>query len=163
MSQPKPVLLHILVSRMAVSGFGEIAFAVILYAMFGSMTVTGVMKFGLALLLSMLIIMFFVIIVQSLAFFIGNADGLGQQLLNGMLACTTYPTGIFRGVGKMILFTVIPAGFVSYLPIGLLRSVEPVFLMQAIGMALLLTVGGTLFFYYGLKRYSSGNAMGMRM
>ncbi|MDF2962332.1 MAG: hypothetical protein K0S39_4067 [Paenibacillus sp.] len=162
LSQPKPVLLHILISRMSVSAIGDVVFAVILYGFFGDRSPMGLFKFGLALLIAMLIFMFFVTTVQSLAFFIGNAEGLGQQLFNGLLAFSTYPTGIFSGWGKLILFTVIPAGFISYLPIGLLRAVEPAFLGKALGVAGLLTLGGTAFFYFGLKRYSSGNMIGIR-
>lgn len=162
LSQPKPVLLHLLISRMSIAAIGDVLFALLLYGFFGDRTAVGLLKFGLALLIAMLIFMFFVTVVQSLAFFIGNAEGLGQQLFNGLLAFSTYPTGIFNGWGKLILFTVIPAGFISYLPIGLLRSVEPLFLAEALGVAVMLTVGGTAFFYYGLKRYSSGNAIGIR-
>jgi ABC-2 type transport system permease protein len=162
LSQPKPVLLHILISRMSVMAVGDVLFAVVLYGLLGDSSLAGLLKFSLALLITMLIFMFFVIILQSLAFFIGNAEGLSQQLFNGLLAFSTYPTGIFSGWGKLILFTVIPAGFISYLPIGLLRVVEPIFLAKALGAALLLVIGGTAFFYLGLKRYSSGNSMGMR-
>ncbi|TDF97521.1 ABC transporter permease [Paenibacillus piri] len=162
LSQPKPVLLHILISRMSVSAIGDVIFSLLLYALFGNHTIAGLLKYALALLIAMLILMFFVVIVQSLAFFIGNAEGLGQQIFNGLLAFSTYPTGIFTGWGKLILFTVLPAGFISYLPIGLLRAAEPVFLTQAISVAAALAVGGTWFFYYGLKKYSSGNMMGMR-
>lgn len=163
LSQPKPVLLHILISRMSVSAIGDILFALIVYVLFGDTSLAGIFKFMLALLIALLIFIFFVVLVQSLAFFIGNAEGIGQQVFNGLLAFSTYPTGIFSGWGKLILFTVIPAGFISYLPIGLLRSMEPVFVWQAIGVAAGLTIVGTAFFYYGLKRYSSGNSMGMRM
>lgn len=163
MSQPKPVLLHLLVGRMSVSAIGDVAFAFMLYALFGDLSPAGLGKFALALLIAVLVFLFFTVTVQSLAFYIGNAEGLGQQLFNGLLAFSTYPTGIFSGWGKLILFTVLPAGFISYLPIGLLRSIEPLFLGEALGMAALLTAGGTLFFYKGLKKYSSGNQMGLRM
>lgn len=163
LSQPKPVLLHILISRMSVAAIGDIAFALMIYGMFGDRSAIGMLKFGLALIISMLIFLFFVVAAQSLAFYFGNAEGLSQQLFNGLLAFSTYPTGIFRGLGKLILFTVVPAGFISYLPIGLLRSIEPLFLWEALGMAVLLTAGGTLFFYAGLKKYSSGNMLSLRM
>ncbi|OXM87377.1 hypothetical protein CF651_06550 [Paenibacillus rigui] len=163
LSQPKPVLLHMLVSRMSVSAIGDVLFALMLYGVFGDRSFVGILKFGLALGIAMLIFLFFVVIAGSLAFFMGNAEGISQQLFNGLLAFSTYPTGIFSGWGKLILFTIIPAGFISYLPIGLLRSVDPFFLGQALGAALLLAVGGTLFFYAGLKKYSSGNRMDMRM
>jgi len=60
------------------------------------------------------------------------------------------------------LYTVVPAGFISYLPIGLLRHLEPVFLLGAVGVTALLTAGGIALFYTGLRRYASGNRMGLR-
>ncbi|WP_018130665.1 ABC-2 family transporter protein [Effusibacillus pohliae] len=55
------------------------------------------------------------------------------QFFITLITFMTYPTDIFRGFGRIVLFTVIPTGFVSYMPIGLLRQ------------------------------YSSGNQMGIRM
>ncbi|CAG7617443.1 hypothetical protein PAESOLCIP111_02026 [Paenibacillus solanacearum] len=163
LSQPKPVLLHLLVSRMSVSAIGDVLFALVLYAMFGHWTAAGLLKFGLALLIAMLIFLFFAVAAQSLAFYIGNAEGIGQQLFNAVLTFATYPTGIFKGWGKLILFTVLPAGFVSYLPIGLLRETEMPFVLAALGMAMLLTAGGVWFFHRGLRRYSSGNRTVLRV
>jgi len=44
----------------------------------------------------------------------------------------------------------------------LLRGIELPFLFTALGVALGLSVGGTWFFYWGLKRYTSGNMMSIR-
>nr|WP_239551009.1 ABC-2 family transporter protein [Paenibacillus elgii] len=107
--------------------------------------------------------MFFVVTTQSFAFYIGQADGIGQQLFNAILTFSTYPTGIFSGWGRLVLFTVIPAGFISYLPIGLLREADLTFTLQALGMTGLVAAAGLWFFHRGLRRYSSGNAMGLRM
>lgn len=161
LAQPKPVLLHVLISRMHVAALGDLIFALLVFAWFGDLTWLGIAKFAVALLLSMLIMVFFSVCVQSLAFFVGNSEGLvGQELL---ITFATYPTDIFRGLTKVLLFTALPAGFISYLPIGLLREVQPLFFSGAVGVTLLLAVGGTFLFYQGLKRYGSGNVMGMRM
>ncbi|MCP1312226.1 ABC transporter permease [Paenibacillus tyrfis] len=163
LTQPKPVLLHILVSRMSVSAIGDVLFALLLYGLFGDRSPLGLLKFVLALLIAMLIFLFFVVTTQSLAFYIGQAEAIGQQLFNAILTFSTYPTGIFSGWGRLILFTVIPAGFISYLPIGLLREADLAFTLQALGMTGLVTAAGLWFFHRGLRRYSSGNAMGLRM
>jgi len=163
LTQPKPVLLHILISRMSVSAIGDVLFALILFAAFGDATWIGTLKFALALLIAMLLFLFFVVAAHSLAFFIGNAEGIANQLFSAFLNFSTYPTGIFRGLGRLVMFTVIPAGFISYLPIGLLREAEPLFLAQALGMTLLVTCGGIGLFYAGLRKYSSGNRMDLRM
>jgi ABC-2 type transport system permease protein len=156
LSQPKPV------SRMSVSAMGDILFALLIYGGYGNKSWEGMLKFILALLIATLIFLFFIIAVNCLAFFIGNAEGLSFQLFNSILAFSTYPTDIFKGAGRLILFTVVPAGFISYLPIGLLRGIELPFLFTALGVALGLSVGGTWFFYWGLKRYTSGNMMSIR-
>lgn len=163
LTQPKPVLLHILISRMSVSAIGDVLFALILFTAFGDTSWIGMLKFALALLIAMLFFLFFVVAAHSLAFFIGNAEGVAHQLFSAFLNFSTYPTGIFRGLGRLVMFTVIPAGFISYLPIGLLREAEPLFLAQAVGMALLVTCGGIGLFHAGLRKYSSGNRMDLRM
>ncbi|PYI54479.1 ABC transporter permease [Paenibacillus flagellatus] len=162
LTQPKPVLLHVLISRMSVSAIGDVVFGLMLYAVFGDHTVTGLLKFAFALTLATAIFVFFNVIAQTLAFYIGNAEGIGQQVFIGFVTFSTYPTDIFRGLGRLVLFTVIPAGFISYLPIGLLRETQWTFVAGAAGMAALLAAGGILLFYRGLKRYSSGNAITLR-
>jgi hypothetical protein len=102
----------------------------------------------------MLIFVFFSVCIQSLAFYVGNVEGLiGQELI---VTFALYPTDIFRGMTKVFLFTVLPAGFISYMPLGLLRQVQPLFFGAALGVTTLLLFGGTALFYHGLKRYGSG-------
>lgn len=162
LTQPKPVLLNVLVSRMSVSAIGDIAFGLMLFVLFGEHSWSGMLKFAFALLVSALLFVFVNVIAQTLAFYIGNAEGIGQQVSIGFITFSTYPTDIFRGLGRIALFTIVPAGFISYMPIGLLRDVQWTFVAGASGMALLLAAGGTFFFYKGLKRYSSGNMISLR-
>ncbi|MEF3303888.1 ABC transporter permease [Paenibacillus sp. GYB003] len=162
LTQPKPVLLHVLISRMSVSAIGDVVFGLMLYAIFGDHTFSGLLKFGFGLTLATVIFVFFNVIAQTLAFYIGNAEGIGQQVFIGFVTFSTYPTDIFKGIGRLVLFTVIPAGFISYMPIGLLREVKWPFLAGATGVGGLLTALGILFFYRGLRKYSSGNMMTMR-
>lgn len=162
LTQPKPVLLHVLISRMSVSAIGDVLFALLIYIAFGDKSGLGFIKFGLAMVLSTLIFLFFTVIVNCLAFWLGSTEGLSFQLFNALLTFTTYPTSIFRGLGKIVLFTVLPAGFISYLPIGLLREADIPFILGSIGVTLFLCIGGISLFYGGLRRYASGNMMGLR-
>lgn len=162
LAQPKPVLLHVLISRMSVSAIGDVLFALLVFAIFGDKSAAGIAKFGLALAIATVIFIFFTVIVNCLAFWIGNTEGLSFQLYNALLTFTTYPTSIFKSWGKLVLFAVIPAGFISYLPIGLLREIDLPFLAGALAVSALLAAGGTLLFYRGLKRYASGNMMTLR-
>ncbi|SDW86013.1 ABC transporter permease [Paenibacillus sp. CF384] len=162
LSQPKPVLLHVLASRMSLTAAGDFLFGLAVYAWVGNHTLLGAVQFGLGLLISGLIFMGVMIIAGSFAFFFGNAEGIAGQVFNSFVALSTYPSGIFRGAAKLLLFTIVPAGFISYLPIGLMRDFDPVFFWQSIAMTIGLLTAGTLIFRLGLKRYTSGNAIAMR-
>ncbi len=163
LAQPKPVLPSVLASRMSVTAIGDAAFSVMLYVMFGDGSWLGFAKYALAHVVSASIFLFFLVIVHSLAFWIGHAEGLSGQMFNALLSVSTYPTDIFKGWARVVVFTAVPAGFVSYMPIGLMRdSVQWDFLLGALGMSSLLAAGGTWIFYAGLRRYSSGNMTAMR-
>jgi len=163
LSQPKPVLLHILVSRMSVSAIGDLMFGLMVYVVFGEMSFLGLLLFLAALLIGMSIFLAMAVLLGTLAFYYGNTEGLSRQLFNALISFTTYPTDIFRGLGKVLLFTVIPAGFISYMPIKLLRSLDVGFAVSAGGVGVGLLVLAVWCFYRGLARYTSGNMTGMRM
>jgi len=61
----------------------------------------------------------------------------------------------------VLLFTVIPAGFVSYLPVATLKSMSMRDLILAFsGAAAVLGISVGVF-YHGLRRYESGNLISM--
>ncbi len=162
LTQPKPLLLNVLASRMSLTAIGDFLFGAAIYAYVGDHSWTGLASFLLALLMSGLFFLFFTLAAGSLAFFFGNAEGIAFQLFNSFLAFTTYPADIFKGLGRLLLFTIVPAGFISYMPIGLLRGWDGSFMLAAAGMLLLLAALSLGLFYAGLRRYSSGNRMAMR-
>lgn len=163
LSQPKPVLLNLIISRMSVANLGDFIFGIIAFAIYGHQSFASWGIFLVSLVLIAIIYICPVIIVQSLAFFIGSAEGVSQQYTNALLTFSLYPIDIFKGWGKIMLFTVVPAGFVSFVPVGLIRDLDFTFLLKMSGVALLLLVASAAIFRLGLKRYSSGNMTSMRM
>jgi len=162
LTQPKPVLLHLLASRMSLTAIGDFAFGLAIYAWAGDHTIQGALLFALGLLVSGCIFMFLMIAAGSLAFFFGNAEGIVQQVFNSFVSLTTYPADIFRGAARIFLFTIVPAGYISYLPIGLLRDQNSGFIAAAVAVTIGMGVFSTIVFHIGLKRYASGNAIVMR-
>jgi ABC-2 type transport system permease protein len=162
LSQPKPVLLNVLASRMSVTAAGDFVFGLVVYVMVGNHSVTGAISFAAGLLIAGCLFMSVMVIAGCFAFYVGNSEGIAGQVFNSFVAMTTYPADIFRGLTRIILFSVVPAGFISYMPIGLLRGFDPVFVGGAVGVTLSLAFAGVLFFRAGLRRYTSGNAMAMR-
>jgi ABC-2 type transport system permease protein len=104
----------------------------------------------------------FTILAHSLAFWLGNAQGLAAQLWNAFTSFATYPTVIFHGPVKLLLFTVIPAGFIAYVPVRVIQRFAWAPLLAVVAFATALLTIATLVFAAGLRRYESGNLMIMR-
>ncbi len=163
LTQPRSVFLHVLVSRTWTSAWGDVLFGAVVFFWLCEPTLARTGLFLLGSLLAGIIIIAFFAVVQSLAFFIGNADTTAAQLSNALIHFATYPTSIFQGGVKLILFTAIPAGFVSYMPIGLMRKPDPVFIAGTFAAAAVLTALAILVFRAGLRRYESGNLVTTRL
>lgn len=57
----------------------------------------------------------------------------------------------------------LPAGFVSYLPVELVRAPSATTLLACVLGALLYTSGAVWLFHRGLRRYSSGSRFAARV
>ena len=71
----------------------------------------------------------------------------------------TYPDGIFKGVSRILLLTVISVGLTSYFPVWIMTKFDLKLTLVIIGIAIALTVLTFVIFYRGLRRYSSSNLM----
>jgi ABC-2 type transport system permease protein len=162
MLYPRALLPHLLLGKMTASAWGDALFGYAVYLVFVRPDLAHLLLF-IALTLSVAILFVgFSVLAGSLGFYLGNASSLADQWRFAMLTFSTYPAVLFEGAVKLLLFTLVPAGFVSYLPIQALRDLS---LLDA-GLALAGAVGvlaaGVAVFYYGLRRYESGNLMEMR-
>ncbi len=159
---PKPILLHVLVSRLGVFSLGDLFFGPVLLFCFLDLTAIQVFLYLLTGCMSAIIILSFFVLVGSLVFFVGHVQTLANQLRQILMHFSTYPAVIFDGFVKVILFTIIPAGFISTVPVELIRS----FNWAGLGQLLIATVIflglAIMTFYLGLKRYESGNLLKMQ-
>ena len=110
-----------------------------------------------------IVVVAFLVLIQSLAFWIGNTSLLTGNAINAIITFSLYPITLFDGTAKLLLFTVIPAAFVGALPAQFVRAFD----WSSLGLLLL---GATVFlglavgvFHRGLRRYESGNAIQVRM
>ncbi|MBI4859048.1 MAG: ABC-2 family transporter protein [Candidatus Riflebacteria bacterium] len=159
---PPDPLLHLLMTRMLLSGLGDLVFGVLLYALFVP-SGPGSLALFLALVpVSACVFTSFCVIAHSLTFFIGSAEGISRFLSEALLTFSLYPDSLFSGTVKLLLFTLIPAGFMSYLPVQLLRSFSWSTFVGAVTAALLMAWTARTVFYAGLRRYESGNLVAPR-
>jgi ABC-2 type transport system permease protein len=162
LGMPRAVLLHVCISATDPTAGGDVLFAV------GAVLLLlhpGVLQFALFILLACMVALIFasfVVILGSLAFFLGNTDGLTNQLLGSLITFSTYPMTIFTGVVRLLLFTILPAGFISFVPLQLLKQFTLPLLGAMVGFTALMVALAVGIFSLGLRRYESGNLLGMQ-
>ncbi len=159
---PADPLLHLLVSHMSVSAWGDMAFGLIVFLAAAPNRWSGLPLFLLLGGLSGLVLVAFSVLVGSLAFWVGNADNLAAQAVNAIITFGLYPIEIFPGAIRLLLYTLIPAAFIGSMPAGLLSE----FHWGRLGVLLAVTGGMILLaravFARGLRRYESGNLVTVR-
>jgi ABC-2 type transport system permease protein len=162
MLYPRALLPHLLLGRMHATAWGDALFGYFVYIGFVHPDLAHLLMFvGLTLSVALLFVGF-AVFSGSLSFFLGNASGLAQQWQFALITFSTYPGVLFEGAVKLVLYTLIPAGFVAYVPLEALHSLSLGDAALALAGSALVLVVGTLVFYYGLRRYESGNLTEMR-
>src|SRR5262249_23033449 len=147
LSHPRAVLPHLLLGRSVPSAWGDAAFG---YAIYFAFIRPDPLRMILFVVLTFVVAVAFVglgVMAGSLGFYIGNASAFSEQWRFAVITFSTYPPSLFDGLVKVLLFTVIPAGFVSYIPVETLRSMSLWYLLLAIGGALAVLGAGVGMFY----------------
>jgi ABC-2 type transport system permease protein len=162
LSMPRYALLHVCIAATDPTAWGDMLFAVGAYLLLVRPDVIHIALFILLVVMVSLIFTAFIVILCSLAFFLGNTEGMAQQMFNALISFSTYPMDIFHGVVRLLLFTVVPAGFISFIPLQLLHHfVWPLF-GAMFGATMLIVSIAVGMFTLGLRRYESGNLLGMQ-
>ena len=160
---PRPVLPHVLFSRMDIFAMGDFSFGIMAYMFTGRFDVVSIALF---LVVSCLVAMIFVsvfTIFGCLAFFIGNANEISFNLSMSMVTFSMYPNGIFQGFVRVILYTLIPAAFVGAVPVEIVDTSNMQLLLILGSVALFSSLLAGTIFQFGLRRYESGSAINVNM
>ena len=159
--QPRAILPHVLVGRTMATAWGDAAFGYLAYLLFVRPDWRHLALFVLLSFSVALVFAGFGVLSASLAFYLGNGTLLSEQWRFALITFATYPDSLFSGFVKLLLFTALPAGFISYLPVRALRSLSLIDAGLAMLGALAVAGLGTAVFYLGLRRYESGNLISM--
>ncbi len=163
LSLPRPVLLHVLASKSVSSGLGDFTYGILSFIVARQFAPDTIARFALAVLLSITTFIAFMTLVQSAAFWLGNAALLSQQVSNAMVTFSLYPITLFEGNARLILFTLIPAAFIGAVPAEFIRQFTWETLAQLLGAALIMLFLALYIFHRGLRRYESGSAIQVQM
>ncbi|HEY9786305.1 MAG TPA: ABC-2 family transporter protein [Candidatus Obscuribacterales bacterium] len=162
MLYPRAVLPHLLLGKMSATACGDAIFGYAVYIFFVRPDAPHLLLFALLTIAIAILFVGFSVLAGSLAFYVGNSETLSEQWFFSMITFSTYPNSLFDGWIKIVLFTLIPAGFVSALPVEALRNLSLTDALLTFAGALAVLSVGSAAFYIGLSRYESGNLIEMR-
>ena len=98
----------------------------------------------------------FLVLTGSLAFFVGRNEA-GELGFHALLLLGSYPVDVFAGSAKLVLYTVVPAAFVSSVPARLIQTFDGRSAAGLITVGLLFIISAHTVFRLGLRRYASGS------
>jgi ABC-2 type transport system permease protein len=161
LTTPRPVLASILASRSIVSGWGDLFSGLVLIVAAGYYTPLHIVLIVVTAGCSAVMFLMTGVILHSAAFWFGPVNQLSRQLHEFLLTFSLYPGPIYGGWLRYLIFTAVPAGFISTFPVELIRDLS----IWKLGAVLIATAFYTVIalsiFRAGLRRYESGNQIGM--
>jgi viologen exporter family transport system permease protein len=157
LTQPKAVLVHALGLRSQPSGFGDLLSGFVLIGWSGRLTWQALPFVVGAIVTSATVIIGSGIVFFSLTFWFGRIETVARQLWEMLITFSLYPEPLFGGALRLVLFTVLPAGFVGYVPVHLVRNPSWIEASALVVVAATYLLVAALVFDRGLRRYSSGS------
>ncbi|WP_406768152.1 ABC transporter permease [Candidatus Clostridium stratigraminis] len=155
--QPKDPLINIICSKTVVSAWGDTLYGVILFILIKGFILKGFLLFLLFSATASIIFASVLVTFHALSFYAGSVEGLAQLTTEFLISFSIYPEGIFKGGLKYILYTIIPAAFMVYMPAKVIDQFNLIMLLEVLGVALFWIIIAYTMFYRGLKKYESGN------
>jgi len=157
LAQPKPTLYYAIGRRMVASGLGDIGSGIAMIALSGSVRLSTFPIVVFAIVSSATICIATGILFNCVAFWFGRIETAARQLLEWLVTFSLYPDSLFGGAMRLVLFTLLPAGFVGYVPARLVRAPS---LATAGELALAAAVYAGVacwLFARGLRHYAAGS------
>ena len=156
--QPKNVLISVITTDIEVSALGDILYGYIVLTISG-LTITKFVLFTFFSITGAIIITDIAVLLGSLSFWFGKSDMIADTGNSLMTNFATYPDGIFKGLARILLLTIIPVGLTSYFPVWIMTNFDLMLTLIIIGATIFITSVAFVVFYRGLRRYSSSNLM----
>ena len=162
MTLPKNVLWQVSTSETSISAIGDVIFGVGLFLFLG-FSFPQFLLYILLCLVTATIFYSFTVILQSLAFFLGNFEETADRLLNLLMGLTFYPSTTFSGIFKVFTFTILPVFFIVWAPVEIMKLFTWTKLGMIAGFATLIFMIAVWVFNRGIRRYESGNLINVKM
>lgn len=161
--QPKNILWNISVSKTDISAIGDMSFGFLVLLFSTYFNFQNLLVFIIIGLISAFIFYNLIVIVQSITFYFGNFEAVAEGFVDALLGFTLYPQTIYTGTLRILIYTVIPAAFISLVPVELVKHFDIWKFLLMIFVACITFLLANLIFTRGIRRYESGNLINVKM
>lgn len=162
LTQPKNIFINIATSRCDFSACGDLLYGLVI----GIAAVSNINEYLLILgysIIGAIIHIATMTIIRSLAVFLGDIEEMAERYEHTFLITfTVYPEEIFGKIVKIILYTLVPAGYIAHLPIRLIFNFNLTNFIGLIIATVVYVLIAIVMFKKVLKNYESGNAMALK-
>jgi ABC-2 type transport system permease protein len=153
LTQPRAILPRLLAQESAAPGWGDVVVGVALLAFAASLHWSDLPGLLFVLGGSLTVYLATGVLFASLAFWARGARSFARDLVEFVLLFGTWPGSIWSGATKLIVYTIVPAGFVVVLPVQFLRHPSALAALLVAAAALAYAALALLVFGFGLRRY----------
>jgi ABC-2 type transport system permease protein len=157
--QPRDVVINSCASRTQMSAWGDFIYGFILFFISGHASIKGLLLFTIFTITGGLIFFSTLLVVNSLSLYFGSIESTKRMIEMFFITFSTYPKGIFGKYLRMMFYSILPIGFVVYMPSEIIGSFDFGKTLIVFGATILYLLIAYGVFYRGLKRYESGNLM----
>ncbi len=151
--RPRHPLPALLFSRSQASGLGDIVSGPFYWFAFGGASLSDLPLLMVLTLLASCIFVSSLIVFYSLPFWISRSGRFPDQLFEVTIIASTIPQHVQPWGIKLVLFTLIPAGFISLLPASLAHHFDPLGFAALVGAAGVYALIARAVFNAGVRRY----------
>ncbi len=153
---PVDPLAYLLIRKVDTALLGDLAFGPLLFVFAAHPTPERALLYLTGSLCGSAVFVSFVVMLGSLTMVVGGRGEQGDLGFQALLILASYPLDVFGGLTKLVMFSVIPAAFITGVPVHLVDRFSPATLGALLGAAAVSVVLARMAFRAGLRRYRSG-------
>lgn len=163
LTQPKNVLINVMVSGMDFNACGDLLYGCVM----GLFAVKfDFARYVILVTLGVITSIFYICaeaIIRLFTIKIGSTDNIEHIYINTlMINFSTYPEAIYGNIVKGLIYTIIPSAYIAFVPIKFVQTLNLKYLLILLtAMCTIVTITFTLSKQM-LKSYESGNNISMR-
>ena len=161
--QPCNILINILCARTNLAAYGDFLYGFVIMFIFYTGNGIAWLWFFIGIILCGILLTAITLTAHTLSFYWGDASVIGSLATEFAINFSIYPEKIYAPVIRAVMYSVVPVGFAVHMPLQLFGEFSLKAALVAFGGSALYCVLAYRFFYRGLRRYESGNAIATRL